>query len=181
MKKLQILAAMAVIISIISFKVFAIPETDVGPNNYVENKNTEKASTEKSSNGEGNAENNKGMLHKDKCGKCGKDPLKRLEERKESIRQELEKGNITKEKADELTKKIDERITKIKEFNSLTLPEKKEHLSKKFNSHLDKNIKDGRITKEEGDILLKDFNKQLEGWDGKEPLKFMHRYKKHKD
>lgn len=201
MKKLQILVTIAFIISIMSFGAFAMPEAGAGPNSNVENNNTEKSNiennnTEKSNlennnsgksnvennnKAKGNIENNGGILKKDKCGKCKKDPLKRLEERKESIRKDLKEGKITKEKAEELTKKIDGRIAKIKEFNSLTLPEKKEHLSKKFSTHLERQIQDGRITKEEGEKLQADFNKQLESWDGKEPPKFMHKIKKHKD
>ena len=156
----------------------------------VENNNTGKSNVENNNTGKSNVENNNkeksktenkgGILKKDKCGKC-KDPLKRLEERKESIRKDLKEGKITKEKAEELTKKIDERIAKVKEFNSLTLPQKKEHLSKNFSSHLEKQIKDGRITKEEGEKIQADFNKQLESWDGKEPPKFMHKIKKHRD
>lgn len=186
MKKLQILVTVAFIISIMSFGTFAMPEAGAGPNSNVENSNIEnnnieKGDVENNNNEKGNIENNGGKLKKDKCGKCKNDPLKRLEERKESIRKDLKEGKITKEKAEELTKKIDGRIAKIKEFNSLTLPEKKEHLSKKFSSHLEKQIQDGRITKEEGEKLQADFNKQLESWDGKEPPKFMHKIKKHKD
>lgn len=211
MKKLQILVTIAFIISIMSFGVFAMPEADAGPNSNieksniennntekgnVENNNTEKSNIENNNTGKSNVENNNtgksnvensnkenkgGILKKGKCGKCNKDPLKRLEERKESIQKDLKEGRITKEKAEELTKKIDERIVKVKEFNSLTLPQKKEHLSKNFSSHLEKQIKDGRITKEEGEKIQADFNKQLESWDGKEPPKFMHKIKKHRD
>ncbi len=167
-----------------------VENNNTGKSN-VENNNTEKGNVENNNTGKSNVENNNkeksntenkgGILKKGKCGKCNKDPLKRLEERKESIQKDLKEGKITKEKAEELTKKIDERIVKVKEFNSLTLPQKKEHLSKNFSSHLEKQIKDGRITKEEGEKIQADFNKQLESWDGKEPPKFMHKIKKHKD
>lgn len=156
MKKLiLILITIAFMISMVSFNIFAVPETGSQPDNNIE--------------------------HKEKCEDCHKDPIKRLEERKQEIQKDLKEGKIPKEKADELTKKIDERIEKIKKFNSLTLPEKKEHLTKNFKLRLEQQIKDGRITKEEGENLLSDFNKQLESWDGKQPPKFIHNLKKHKD
>jgi hypothetical protein len=157
-----------------------VENNNTGKSN-VENNNTGKSNVENNNKEKSNIENKGGILKKGKCGKCSKDPLKRLEERKESIQKDLKEGRITKEKAEELTKKIDERIVKVKEFNSLTLPQKKEHLSKNFSSHLEKQIKDGRITKEEGEKIQADFNKQLESWDGKEPPKFMHKIKKHRD
>lgn len=156
MKKLQILVTIAFIISIMSFSSFALPDAGTQPENKIEKSNSN-------------------------CDKCHKDPLKRLEERKGKIQQDLKDGKITKEKADELSSKIDQRIAKINEFNSLTLPEKKEHLSKKFNSYIEKQVKDGRITQEEGSNMLSDFNKQLENWDGKEPPKFIHKMKKGKE
>ena len=156
MKKLQILVTIAFVISIMSFSSFALPEAGSHTENNVEKNNTN-------------------------CDKCHKDPLKRLEERKEKIQQDLKDGKITKEKADELSSKIDQRIAKINEFNSLTLPEKKQHLTKKFNSYIEKQVKDGRITKEEGENMLSDFSKQLENWDGKEPPKLIHKMKKEKE
>ncbi len=104
--------------------------------------------------------------------------LKRLEGKKEDIRKQYEEGKIDQKEAEEITQKLDRRIARIKEFNSLPLPEKKERLSNKFKYHLEQNIKDGKVTKEEGEKILKDFNKSLENWDGKESPKFMHKHHK---
>lgn len=161
MKKLQILITIAFVISIMSLSVFAA-ELATG----LENK--------------GAVEQNTGLFKDDKKpDKCDKDPLKRLEERKENIQKEYKEGKITKEKADELTEKIDKHIAKIKEFNSLSLPQKKEHLSAKFKSHVERNVQDGKITKEEGEKIIKDFNKELDNWDGKEFPRFMGKGPKH--
>jgi len=162
LKKLQIFITIAFVISIISSSVYATqPNIGLEQNGAVE-KNTE--------------------IFKDheKQDKCDKDPLKRLEERKENIQKEYKEGKITKEKADELTQKIDKHIAKIKEFNSLSLPQKKEHLSAKVKSRIEQDVKDGKMTKEEGEKKLKNFNKDLENWDGKEFPKFMGKGDKHK-
>ncbi len=168
MKKLQILVTIAFIISIMSFTAFAeTPATGAESNSQLEN-NKEILKGDKGDKG------GKG----DKCDKCRKDPIKRLEERKERVRKDFTEGKITKEEADKITKKLDEHITKINEFNSLSLPEKKEHLSKKFNTHLDNQITEGKLTKEEGAKLLEEFNKDLKDWDGKQPPRFMHKLRK---
>lgn len=165
MKKLQILITIAFVITTISLSAYAVE-----PNASIEQRGTVDQNT-------GIFKDNE---RPDKCDKCEKDPLKRLEGRKENIQKEYKEGKITKEKADELTEKIDKHITKIKEFNSLSLPEKKEQLSKKVKSHVDQEIKDGEITKDEGEKIIKDFNKDLENWDGKGFPEFIGKGNKHK-
>lgn len=163
MKKLQLLVAVVFIISTLSLSaIFVGAETDT--------KTAEP--TEKQS----------GLFNKeDKCDKCQKDPIKRLEEKKEQIQSDLKEGKLTKEEADALTKKVDHHIAKIKEFNSMPLPEKKEHLAKKFKSHVEQQVKDGKLTKNEGDKLLEDFSKSLNEWDGTTAPKFMRGIHKQKD
>jgi arginyl-tRNA synthetase len=171
LKKLQILVAIAILISIMSFAAYAeTPASGAESNGQLEN-NKEILKGDKGD------KSDKG----DKDGKCHKDPIKRLEERKERVQKDYKEGKITKEEADKITKKLDEHITKIKEFNSLSLPEKKDHLSKRFNIHLDNQIAEGKLTKEEGAKLLEDFNKDLKDWDGKEPPRFMHKHRKAED
>lgn len=162
MKKIQVIIAIAFIFSMISSSTFAVQTI-----NNVE----QKAATEQ------DAGFFKDHKKHDKCD-CDKDPIKRLEERKQDIQKEYNEGKITKDKADELTKKIDERIVKIKEFNSLPLQEKKERLNEKFKSHIEREIKDGKITKEEGEKAIQEFNKQLENWDGNDFPKFKGRDEK---
>jgi hypothetical protein len=162
LKKLQILIAIAFIFSIISSSTFAAQTIN----------NAEQV---------GVTEKDAGFFNRDhKHEKCEKDPIKRLEERKKDIEKEYKEGNITKEKAEELTKKIDERIAKIKEFNNLTLPQKKERLNQKFKAHIDQNVKNGNMTKEEGDKAIQEFNKQLENWDGNNFPKFKEKSERHR-
>lgn len=162
LKKIQILITIAFIISIVSTSVY-VAQADAGTQQ------------------EAAADQKTGILkHKD-CDNCDKDPLKRLQERKELIQKEYKEGKITKEKADELTERIDKHIQKVKEFNSMSLPQKKEHLKAKFKAHIEKEIKNGKITKEEGDKLLGEFDKELEKWDGTAGFpKFMHKDVKQK-
>ncbi len=167
MKKLQILITIAFIFSTISLNVFA-EEPKLNQKPGVEQNGSNEQNTKES--------NEK----KDKCNKCDKDPLKRLEERKENIQKEYKEGKISKEKADELTEKINKHIQNVKEFDSLTLPQKKEHILAKVKSHVEQDIKDGKITKEEGERKIKDFTKELEKWDGRGFPKSIGKGDKHK-
>lgn len=164
MKKIQILIAIAFVITTLSSNVFAV-ETNID----VRYQN-------------GTVDQNTGFFKDhgkhDKCDKCHKDPIKRLEEKKQSIQKELKEGRISKEKADEMTREIDEHIQKIKEFNSLPLPQKKEKMYSRFQSHIENNVKAGKITKEEGEKLLTEFKKELDKWDGKGYLKIVKKDKK---
>lgn len=192
MKKLQILVTIAFIFSIMSMNAFALPQTGPEPNGNIQNGNIQNGSNPNNSSNPNNGINpnnsspnsntksNEGKAEKGKCHKHHKDhkdPLQKLQEKKEDIGKDLKEGKITKEKADELTKRIDERIRQINEFNSLPLPEKKQQLSKIFKSNLEKKILEGKLTKEEGEKLLADFNKQLEKWDGKDFPHFTHKGK----
>lgn len=162
LKKIQILITIAFIFLMISSSTFAVQTIN----------NVEQT---------GATEQDAGFFKdKQKQDKCEKDPIKRLEERKNDIEKEYKEGKITKEKADELTKKIDERIVKIKEFNSLTLPEKKKQLNQKFKLHIEQNVKNGNMTKEEGDKAIQEFNKQLENWDGNDFPRFKGKSERHR-
>lgn len=108
-----------------------------------------------------------------------KDPIKDMERRKEKVQSLLKEGKISKEKADEITKKLDEKIKKIKEFNKLPLEKKKEKLINDFKARIDKEVKDGRIPKEKADELLKEFTRRIEQWDGKGYPKFYNREMNH--
>ncbi|ACL75527.1 hypothetical protein [Ruminiclostridium cellulolyticum] len=155
MKKIKILFTIAFIISILSSSVFAV-ESNIGS---------------KSQDGE-NGQHKEEIKDKEKCQKCRKDPLKYLEDKKQSIEKDLKEGRISKEEADEKIKEIDQRIQKIKEFNSLPLSEKKAKIYSRFQKHIDKKVSDGIITNEEGQKLLTEFKKELDQWDGKDFPKF---------
>ncbi len=95
-----------------------------------------------------------------------KDPLKRLQEKREKIQSLLKEGKITKEKADSITSRIDSKIKKIEEFNKLSPEQKKEKLMNDFKERLEKKVKDGRLTRGKADSMLKEFTEKVQKWDG---------------
>ena len=106
------------------------------------------------------------MFEKNKCADFDKDPIKALECRKEKVQSMLKEGKITKEEAAEKTARIDAKIAKVKEFNKLTLPQKRARLVEDFKASVDSRVKDGRLTKEKADSMIKEFNDMVAKWDG---------------
>jgi lipoate-protein ligase A len=95
------------------------------------------------------------------------------------IRAKLKEGKITKEKADKITAKIDSRIEKIQQFNSLTTQQKKDKLIGDFKASLDEKVKAGRLTQEMADELLKKYTDKVNQWDGSGYPKFARKGCKH--
>jgi len=98
--------------------------------------------------------------------KMKRDPIKDLEEKKSKIQNLLKEGKISQEKADEILAHIDKRIGEIKEFDKLTLEQKKEKLTKDFKAHLDQMVNEGKMTKDEADKMMKMITEKLKDWDG---------------
>lgn len=94
------------------------------------------------------------------------DPIKRLQGKKEKIKKLLDEGKITKEKAEEKLRLIDEKIKKIEEFNKLPLNEKKEKLINSFRTFTNNLVEKGVITKEKAEELLKEYESKVKQWDG---------------
>lgn len=164
LKKILSLITIAFIISIISTNVFAV-ESDIEP----------KKNGELKQNGEIKQDIEKFKGKVKEMEKDHQGPLKKLEEKKEIIEKEYQDGKITKEQAEEKQEKIDKHIEKVKEFEKLPLPQKKEKISDKVKSKIEKDVQEGKITKDEGDKILKEFNQNLEKWDGSENPKMMKR------
>ena len=95
------------------------------------------------------------------------DPIKALENKKEKINTLLKENKISKEKADAMIARIDAKLKKINEFNKLAPQQKKEKLINDFKSVIEKRIKDGRLDRNKGDELIKDFTEKVNNWDGK--------------
>jgi Spy/CpxP family protein refolding chaperone len=100
------------------------------------------------------------------------DQLKMLQNRKTEIQTMLANGKITQDKANGEIAKIDEEINKINEFNALTLEQKKEKLTSEFKTKIEADVKDGRLTQEKADKMLKDYANKLANWDGTGMLDF---------
>ncbi len=101
-----------------------------------------------------------------KCADFEKDPVKALECRKAKVQSMLKEGRITKEEAAEKIVRIDAAIAKINEFNKLALPQKKAKLMEEFKTSVNSRVKDGRITREKGDAMTREFNEMITNWDG---------------
>lgn len=117
-----------------------------------------------------------------KCrkGKCTvefKDQIKSLENRKETILKLEKEGKISKEEADKKIKKIDSKVKGIKEFNKLTVEQKREKVIAKFKEIMASQIKEGKISQEKADELISEYTKKIQEWDGKGVPRFYH--KKH--
>jgi hypothetical protein len=95
-----------------------------------------------------------------------KDPLKVLDEKKEKVQILLKEGKITKDQADEINKRIDENIKTVKDFNKLSLEDKKKLLLEQFNAAIDKRAKAGKITNDFADELKQEYRSKIENWDG---------------
>lgn len=94
------------------------------------------------------------------------DPVKRLEGKKERVQKLLKEGKITKEEANEITAKLDARIKAVREFNSLTVQQKKDKLIGNYRTFIEEKVKEGKITKEKAADMIKDYNGKVNKWDG---------------
>lgn len=95
-----------------------------------------------------------------------KDPIGALESKKAEVQILLKEGKITKDNADKMTKRIDAKIAEIKEFNKLTLQQKKDRLIKDCKNRLDLLVKDGKIDRKKADGILKSYTEKIRQWDG---------------
>lgn len=151
MRKLKILAIVALIISLSGNVAFAVP--DINVTNVQEQEETVKKDKKEFRKKRGEFDGQQ-------------DPLKVLESKKERVQKLLKEGKISKEEADEKTAKIDARIKKIQEFNSLTVQQKKDTLISDYKVFIEKKVKDGRISQEKAAELLKAFTEKVKQWDG---------------
>lgn len=94
-------------------------------------------------------------------------PVNALEKKKQHIQSLVKEGKLTKEKADKIISRIDSRIKAVKEFDKLTLTEKKQKLKDTLRSNLEKRQRAGRLTREKMDEIISEFDKKIDAWDGK--------------
>lgn len=102
-----------------------------------------------------------------KCVDFGKDPLKALECRKEKVKALQKEGRITKAEADEMIARIDAKIARVKEFEKLTVPQKKAKLVEDFRAAIGGKVKAGKLTQERADAMIREFTEEVDKWDGK--------------
>jgi DNA-binding protein H-NS len=94
------------------------------------------------------------------------DPLNFLEKKKRHIQEQVRAGKLTQEEADARIARIEERIRDIREFNKLSVPEKKAKLLDRYRKMLEQKAAAGKITRQEADRRLQAFTEKVEAWDG---------------
>ncbi len=103
--------------------------------------------------------------HRDHA-KFEKDPIKALECKKERVLKLYQDGKLTKEKADEIVAKIDNKILEIKDFQKLPLDQKKEKLLKDCETRLNEMVKNGKMDQKTAEDKFKDYVEKINSWDG---------------
>lgn len=106
---------------------------------------------------------------------------KRIENR---IKTAVEDGVITQDEADKMLNNLKESLSKWdgsspfkfelnlrEKYNNLSLDKKKEIAKKHFQEKLNNLVKNGKLTQDEANKLLQNFEEKLKNWDGKAPLK----------
>ncbi len=167
MKKSKMLLAFAVTANIFTAVAFAEPvKTKPSSPAAIEQKNTDVS-----------RENDFNCRHKRMKDEMLKNPVRVLENKKKNILELQKEGKISKEEADKITKKIDEKIKGIEEFNKLTVEQKREKLISKYKSRMALRVKEGKLTQEKADEKIADFTKEIQNWDGNGFPEFFH--KKH--
>lgn len=114
----------------------------------------------------GNAVYVLGTAHRDANMEQEKDPIQRLQARKEKIKVLLAQGKISKEVAEAKITLIDAKIKEIEEFNKLPLPEKKDKLINHFKTFMNDKVKEGKISREKADELITKYTERVRQWDG---------------
>ena len=95
-----------------------------------------------------------------------------MESKKQNVESNLKSGKITREKANEIILKIDSKIKKAKEFDSLTLIQKKEKLISKFKTKINQKVKDNKLSRIKAGEFIRKYTDKINNWDGNDLLKF---------
>lgn len=166
MKMPKILATAAFITSLTTSIALAAPQITV-PNTAVQQRQSDTAVKDEKQCGK---KEHKGTREKVDC---QQDPVKSLESKKERIQSKLKEGKITKEKADEITVRIEARIKTIQEFNKLTLQQKKNKLTDNVKMSMDRKVREGKLPQDKANELLKEYTDKISQWDGSGYPKFV--------
>jgi len=157
MKLFRILTIIAVLVCVVAASVFAAP-SQVSPDDAQQQTGDTLRKDMKDLKGKGFRCKDGSMMHKD--------PVEALKQKKEKVQSLLKEGKITKEQADAIIAKIDAKIKAIEEFNKHSPQQKKEKLLERFKASVEKKVKEGKLTREKADELIRKFSEKLKNWDG---------------
>lgn len=94
-------------------------------------------------------------------------PIKELQTLKKEIQKDYKQGNLSKDELDFALTKIDRKLNSIKEFNKLSLEEKKARLIDDFTKAVNINVQGGKISENDMEKIISTFTEQVNSWDGK--------------
>ncbi len=97
----------------------------------------------------------------------GMDPVKGLENAKARIQEQVKAGKLTQDKADKEIAQIDAKIKEIKDFNALTLDQKKAKMISDYKASIQKMVTAGKLTQDKADQMIKNYTDKINKWDGK--------------
>lgn len=94
------------------------------------------------------------------------DPVQRLENLKTKLTDKYNQGKISKDKYDKAIAKINQIEQKIKDFNNMTLDQKKQTLINDYNTAINKRVQQGKLTQDKANELIKNYTDKVNKWDG---------------
>ncbi|QSZ26974.1 hypothetical protein ACETAC_08885 [Aceticella autotrophica] len=95
------------------------------------------------------------------------DPIQRLEDLKSKITEKFKAGKISQDEENKMLTKINDAEQKIKDFNNMTLDQKKQTLIKDFTARINQRVKDGKLTQDKANSMIQNFTDKVNKWDGK--------------
>ncbi|ADL69453.1 hypothetical protein Tthe_1969 [Thermoanaerobacterium thermosaccharolyticum DSM 571] len=94
------------------------------------------------------------------------DPIQLLENLKAKIEEKYSQGKISQNQENNIITKINSAEQKIENFNNMTLDQKKQTLIDYFTTIVNNEVKNGKITQDKANTLIKNFTDKVNKWDG---------------
>ncbi|WP_434639649.1 hypothetical protein PQ743_10000 [Thermoanaerobacterium thermosaccharolyticum] len=94
------------------------------------------------------------------------DPIQLLENLKAKIEEKYSQGKISQNQENNIITKINSAEQKIENFNNMTLDQKKQTLIDYFTTIVNNQVKNGKITQDKANTLIKNFTDKVNKWDG---------------
>ncbi|MFZ5989635.1 MAG: hypothetical protein ACOYWZ_21265 [Bacillota bacterium] len=102
------------------------------------------------------------------------DPIKDLQTLRKEVQEDYKQGNISKDELDLALTKIDRKLNAVKEFNKLSLEQKKDRLINEFTKAVNRKVQEGKISENDMEKIISVFTEKVNAWDGKGYPTFYH-------
>ncbi|MCX7710554.1 MAG: hypothetical protein N2484_12000 [Clostridia bacterium] len=103
------------------------------------------------------------------------DPVAELKSLKNTVKEEYKQGKISKDELHLGLEKIDRKLKAVKEFNDLSIDQKKEKLVTDFIKAVNKKVQVGELSTNDVGTLLESYTDTVKQWDGQGFPTFYHR------